>query len=112
MLGVLGYFGALPGGEIFTKFGRAAGAFQDPNVFGPFLTLPGIYLLHRTLTGSVARMPLFAFTLLIIVAGIFLSFSRGAWGLFFFFLPFRPCFSSPACSFRATTAASGCALSS
>ncbi len=82
MLGVLGYFGALPGGEIFTKFGRAAGAFQDPNVFGPFLTLPGIYLLHRTLTGSVARMPLFAFTLLIIVAGIFLSFSRGAWGLF------------------------------
>ena len=82
MLGMLGYFDALPGGEIFTKFGRAAGAFQDPNVFGPFLALPGIYLLHRHMTGSVARMPLYAVPLLIIVAGIFFSFSRGAWGLF------------------------------
>ncbi len=83
MLGVLGYFHAFPGAEIFTKFERAAGAFQDPNVFGPFLTLPGIWLLHRLMTGSVARMPLYAVPLLIIVVGIFFSFSRGAWGLFF-----------------------------
>ena len=82
ILGVLGYFGAFPGAEIFTKYERAAGAFQDPNVFGPFLTLPGIYLLHRLMTGSVAKMPLYALPLLIIVAGIFFSFSRGAWGLF------------------------------
>ena len=34
-----------PGAEMFTKYDRAAGAFQDPNVFGPFLVLPGIYLL-------------------------------------------------------------------
>ncbi len=81
-LGVLGYFGLVPGAEMFTKYGRAAGAFQDPNVFGPFLTLPGIYLLHRLMTGSVAKMPLYAVPLLIVVAGIFLSFSRGAWGLF------------------------------
>ena len=51
-------------------------------MFGPFLVLPGIYLLHRLLTGSPARMPLYAMPLLIIVGGIFLSFSRGAWGLF------------------------------
>ncbi|MEQ1954797.1 O-antigen ligase family protein [Mesorhizobium yinganensis] len=82
ILGVLGYFGAFPGAEIFTKYERAAGAFQDPNVFGPFLTLPGIWLLHRLMTGSVAKMPLLALPLLIIVAGIFFSFSRGAWGLF------------------------------
>ena len=81
-LGILGYFHAFPGAEIFTKFERAAGAFQDPNVFGPFLTLPGIYLLYRLLTGSPARMALYAVPLLIIVGGIFLSFSRGAWGLF------------------------------
>ena len=81
-VGIIGYFGILPGTEMFTKFGRAAGAFQDPNVFGPFLALPGIYLLHRLLTGSPAKMFLYAVPLLIIVAGIFFSFSRGAWGLF------------------------------
>ena len=82
LLGIAGYFHAFPGAEIFTKYDRAAGAFQDPNVFGPFLVLPGIYLLHRLLTGPVSRMPLLAIPLLIITAGIFFSFSRGAWGMF------------------------------
>jgi O-antigen ligase len=81
-LGIIGYFGLVPGTEIFTKFNRAAGAFQDPNVFGPFLALPGIYLLHQILTGRPARMLLYAVPLLIITGGIFFSFSRGAWGLF------------------------------
>ncbi|MEJ6783277.1 O-antigen ligase family protein [Aminobacter sp. Piv2-1] len=82
LLGIVGYFGILPGTEMFTKFDRAAGAFQDPNVFGPYLALPGIYLLQRILTGSPARMALYTVPLLIITGGIFLSFSRGAWGLF------------------------------
>ncbi|UVK37317.1 O-antigen ligase family protein [Mesorhizobium sp. AR10] len=82
LLGIAGYFHAFPGAEIFTKYDRAAGAFQDPNVFGPFLVLPGIYLLYLLLTGSIARMPLLAVPLLIITAGIFFSFSRGAWGMF------------------------------
>lgn len=81
-LGILGYFQAFPGAEMFTRFERAAGAFEDPNVFGPFLTLPGIYMLHRLLTSSPARMPFYAIPLLIIAGGVFLSFSRGAWGLF------------------------------
>ncbi|MBN9220437.1 MAG: hypothetical protein J0I79_21020 [Mesorhizobium sp.] len=82
LLGIAGYFHAFPGAEIFTKYDRAAGAFQDPNVFGPFLVLPGIYLLYLLLTGPVTRMPLLAVPLLIITAGIFFSFSRGAWGMF------------------------------
>jgi O-antigen ligase len=82
LLGIAGYFHAFPGAEMFTKYDRAAGAFQDPNVFGPFLVLPGIYLLYLLLTGSVARMPLLAVPLLIITTGIFFSFSRGAWGMF------------------------------
>jgi O-antigen ligase len=82
LLGIAGYFHAFPGAEIFTKYDRAAGAFQDPNVFGPFLVLPGIYLLYLLLTGSIVRMPLLAVPLLIITAGIFFSFSRGAWGMF------------------------------
>jgi len=82
LAGIAGYFQLLPGAEIFTKYGRAAGVFQDPNVFGPFLALPGIYLLYLLLTGPASRMPLLAVPLLIVVGGIFLSFSRGAWGLF------------------------------
>ncbi|OJU52004.1 MAG: hypothetical protein BGO03_14020 [Mesorhizobium sp. 61-13] len=82
LLGIAGYFHAFPGADVFTRYDRAAGAFQDPNVFGPFLALPGIYLLYLLLTGPVSRMPLLAIPLLIIVGGIFFSFSRGAWGLF------------------------------
>ncbi len=80
--GIAGYFRLFPGSEIFTRYDRAAGVFKDPNVFGPFLVLPGIYLLHRLITGPVSRMPLLAVPLMVIVTGIFLSFSRGAWGLF------------------------------
>ncbi len=81
-LGILGYFNAFPGASIFTRYERAAGAFEDPNVFGPFLALPAIYLLHRMLTGRPYLMPVYAVPLLIVIGGIFFSFSRGAWGLF------------------------------
>jgi O-antigen ligase len=80
--GILGYFHAFPGAEAFTRYGRAAGVFEDPNVFGPFLALPGVYMIHRLVTGNALKMPLFALALLVIAAGIFFSFSRGAWGLF------------------------------
>ena len=82
LVGILGYFQAFPGSEMFTRYGRAAGVFEDPNVFGPFLTLPGIYLLQRILTGRPATVLLAIPPFLIITLGIFLSFSRGAWGLF------------------------------
>jgi O-antigen ligase len=81
-LGIAGYFHLLPGAEMFTKYDRAAGAFQDPNVFGPFLVFPGIYMLHRILTGGLGDTVRWSLPLLILVTGIFLSFSRGAWGLF------------------------------
>lgn len=80
--GILGYFDAFPGAETFTRYGRAMGFFQDPNVFGPFLALPAIYLLYRILTGRPRELALLAPPLLVLVIGIFLSFSRGAWGLF------------------------------
>ena len=54
-LGIIGYFGLMPGAEMFTKFERAAGAFQDPNVFGPFLALPGIYLLYLRADGQSGK---------------------------------------------------------
>ena len=84
LLGIAGYFGLFPGAEIFTRYGRATGAFQDPNVFGPFLILPSLYLVHRILVGRTLELPLLAIPMLLLAAGIFLSFSRGAWGLFAF----------------------------
>jgi O-antigen ligase len=83
-LGILGYFNAIPGAASFTLYDRAAGAFKDPNVFGPYLVLPAIYLFHRLMTGNPLKMPLYAAALLFLSLAILLSFSRGAWGLYLF----------------------------
>ncbi|MFA1623313.1 O-antigen ligase family protein [Rhizobium mongolense] len=82
LLGILGYFHAFPGAEVFTLYDRAKGAFQDPNVFGPFLVVPSLYLIHGILTRDLKTSPLRAAALLIVALGVFLSFSRAAWGLF------------------------------
>ncbi len=82
ILGILGYFNALPGAERFTLYSRAAGGFKDPNVFGPFLILPAIWLLHGLVTGRPLKMPLQAAGLVVLTVAIFLSFSRGAWGVY------------------------------
>lgn len=84
MLGILGYFHAFPGAEIFTRYDRAMGAFQDPNVFGPFLVAPTLYLMYGLLTGRLVDAPLRIVGILIIAFAVFLSFSRAAWGLFLF----------------------------
>ncbi|EHS53314.1 hypothetical protein PDO_4293 [Rhizobium sp. PDO1-076] len=84
MLGILGYFHAFPGAEIFTRYDRAMGAFQDPNVFGPFLVAPTLYLMYGLLTGRLVDAPLRIVGILIITFAVFLSFSRAAWGLFLF----------------------------
>ncbi|UJW73282.1 O-antigen ligase family protein [Rhizobium sp. SL42] len=84
MLGILGYFHAFPGAEIFTRYDRAMGAFQDPNVFGPFLVAPALYLMYGLLTGRLVDAPLRVVGILIIAFAVFLSFSRAAWGLFLF----------------------------
>jgi O-antigen ligase len=81
LLGILGYFGAIPGAANFTLYDRAKGAFQDPNVFGPFLVAPTLYLLHGLLTQPISRAPLKVAGLLVLTLGVFLSFSRAAWAL-------------------------------
>ncbi|MDP4023666.1 O-antigen ligase family protein [Methylobacterium sp. NEAU 140] len=79
-LGIVGYLQWLGIEDLFYKYDRASGTFQDPNVFGSFLTLGALYLMHGLLTATTRR-PLLSLTgLLIILAGIFLSFSRGSWG--------------------------------
>ena len=80
MLGLLGYF-QVSGFAMFTKFDRAAGAFQDPNVFGPFLTAPILYLVYRLLNASLKSIIPITALLAILALGLFLAFSRAAWGL-------------------------------
>ena len=78
--GLIGYFDLLPGSHaLFTKYGRSAGTFKDPNVFGPFLIPALLYALHlvvnRRLSRAIFPMVIAAFLAL----AVFLSFSRGAW---------------------------------
>lgn len=84
MCGIIGYFHALPGFAIFTRYDRAMGVFQDPNVFGPFLVAPSLYLLHGILTGRAKHLPLRLGCLAILAFGVLLSFSRAAWAMFVF----------------------------
>lgn len=78
--GIIGYFNILPGaGEIFTRYSRATGTFKDPNVFGPFLIAPFVYLLHRLLTPTQGFKSILAAAALLLAFGVLLSFSRGAW---------------------------------
>ncbi len=82
LLGIVGYFDLVPGSSVFTLYGRASGVFQDPNVFGPFLILPCLYLLYGLVYRSASLAPVRAALLLVLLLGLFLSFSRGAWGGF------------------------------
>jgi O-antigen ligase len=80
MLGIIGYFG-VGGFEIFTRYSRAMGAFQDPNVYAPFLAAPILYLIYGIVNRSPTLLPFRAGALTILLLGLFLAFSRAAWGL-------------------------------
>jgi O-antigen ligase len=78
--GIIGYFDLIPGTrELMTNYGRARGLFKDPNVFGPFLVPPLVYVLSRA-----PALPWYRALLVIpigglLALGVLLSFSRGAW---------------------------------
>lgn len=79
-VGIGAYFRIIPNAESFMLFDRASGTFKDPNVFGPFMILPILFLIHWIIHQGIRLrylLPLgwLAFALL-------LSFSRGAWAHF------------------------------
>ncbi len=78
-LGILGYLGIGGLGELFSRYGRASGTFKDPNVLGSYLIMGALFYIQRLMLGR-SRHPFFTGTaLLVVVTGIFLSFSRGSW---------------------------------
>ncbi|HCX67721.1 O-antigen ligase family protein [Parvibaculum sp.] len=79
-LGIIGYFALLPGAEIFTEYDRARGTFNDPNVFGPFLVAPILFLAWKLSTAQSVRALWMVLPLGVLMLALLLSFSRGAWG--------------------------------
>jgi len=83
LIGIGAYFHAFGGlSDLFMLYGRARGTFNDPNVLGAFLVLPAIMVFQRVLAGRMAIRS--AIMLLIVLAALLLTFSRGAWGVFVF----------------------------
>jgi O-antigen ligase len=72
----------MPGRDLLVEADRARAFFQDPNVFGPFLVPIALLLVEDLLTPRLfdfARV-LKAALLGVLVLGVVLSYSRGAWG--------------------------------
>ncbi len=84
--GIIGYFGVAGTGELFTLFGRAKGTFKDPNVFAPYLTGAVVFAGYTILSQPMNRWFGAVLVFSVCTAGIFLSFSRGAWGYTFYAL--------------------------
>ena len=84
LVAILAYFNVLPHSDYFKLYERAKGTFQDPNVMGPFLVLPGTLLVRHLLTHRLRESRWQIVGLLIVLFAIFLSFSRAAWGLMTF----------------------------
>ena len=82
LAGIVAYFRLLPGTDLFVLYDRARGTFNDPNVLGAFVALPAILAYQRVLTGRPGQVMRSGVVLLILLAGMFLSFSRGAWAQF------------------------------
>ncbi|WP_137151677.1 O-antigen ligase family protein [Devosia sp. FKR38] len=82
VVGTLAYLRLMPGGDVFVIYGRARAAFNDPNVFGPFLILPAMFALQRILLGRGRVQIIAGLIYMALFVGVFVSFSRAAWGHF------------------------------
>lgn len=81
LVGFVGYLDiAGLGAALTTVEGRVSGTFKDPNVLGSYLILASTYLLQRLLLGKT-KWPLVSFgSLMLVLVGTFVSYSRGSWG--------------------------------
>ena len=92
--GIVGYFDIAGMGGVWAPISRAQGTFKDPNVLSTYLIPPAVFIVQNFLLANVKWRLLSIIALIIILAGVFLAFSRGAWAnaaaalLFLFFLTF------------------------
>ena len=92
VFGFVVYVTQFPGREQFLYNDRPKGLFVDANVFGPSLVVVLLYSFCRIITGTKRRW-LWTSVAVLMSAGVFMSFSRGAWvnaaasiGMFMLFL--------------------------
>jgi hypothetical protein len=84
---LVGYSQLVPAlSDLFLRYGRARGTFNDPNVLGAFLTLPMLIAMGRIFAGRGGRLSACALVALF-ASALLLSFSRGAWGQAVFAAP-------------------------
>ena len=79
VIALIGYFNIGGLGHILSPIQRAQGTFKDPNVLSTYLILPAIFLTQDVMLGTRGRTFLRYCGLLVILAALFLAFSRGAW---------------------------------
>ncbi len=79
-LAIIGYFNIGGLGPYLTLYdnSRAAGPFKDPNVLGPFLVAPIVWLAQDVLLAR-AGLAKTSLKLAPLMIAVVLSFSRGAW---------------------------------
>jgi O-antigen ligase len=81
-IGTLAYLGLMPAADLFLRYGRAKATFKDSNVYGPFLVLPAMFALQRVLLGRGKTVLISGAIYMALFVGVFVSFSRAAWGHF------------------------------
>jgi O-antigen ligase len=81
-IGTLAYLGLMPAADLFLRYGRAKATFKDSNVYGPFLVLPAMFALQRVLLGRGKIVLISGAIYMALFVGVFVSFSRAAWGHF------------------------------
>ncbi|MCI4679824.1 hypothetical protein K9U39_11995 [Rhodoblastus acidophilus] len=74
------WLAAFDGSGDWVKDGRAMAPFKDPNVLGSYMVTGVLYLVQRLLLGRTRYWQLVLPSLALILAALFLSFSRGSWG--------------------------------
>jgi O-antigen ligase/polysaccharide polymerase Wzy-like membrane protein len=77
LLGIAGYFNIGSTGELLAPGGRALALFKDPNVYSPFLIWPALFTLDRMVARRIHLTDVIVAGILLF--GLLLSFSRGAW---------------------------------
>jgi len=76
---VVGYSQVVPAlSDLFLRYGRARGTFNDPNVLGAFLIFPMLVAMGRIFAGRRGTLSA-CLSLALFASALLLSFSRGAW---------------------------------
>jgi len=83
IIGTLAYLRLIPDFGQLIENSRVRSTFKDPNVFAPFLMIPAMFALQRALMDKGRRALISGLIYGILFIGVFVSFSRAAWGYMF-----------------------------